>query len=142
MSLFDHIEQPPMGRPSVQSSVASLNQTHLLDHTAPSSGPVTDQFILDKVQFTFPSKIQCGQVSDNILVLGLESDLVLWIDLEKPNSILEIPCPSSQGGIEAIYLAPFHNALIISTALGENYFYYPNSKPRLLPKIKVFAKIS
>ena len=75
--------------------------------------------------------------------------LLLWIDLDKPNSIVEIPILLStpNTAVEKIYLSPLAQGLVISATNGDNFFYYPPSssstpsssvKPKPLSKIKVF----
>ncbi|KAJ3340969.1 hypothetical protein HDU91_000777 [Kappamyces sp. JEL0680] len=140
MSLFDHFEglgtQP--GPALHAQAAASDSLTGPLEAMFESTGiDASAQFVLDKVQFTFPDMLLDVKVESNILAVALKSSKVLWIDLDKPNSILEITIPGG-GQLESLFLSPLAQGLIVSLLTGENYFYYPTgpSKPRALSKIK------
>ncbi|KAJ3313127.1 hypothetical protein HDV04_002444 [Boothiomyces sp. JEL0838] len=85
-------------------------------------------FIIDKVQFNFPGEILAGSVSSNILVLALKDCRILWIDLDKPNSIKDQQ-------ITAVYFSPLADQLIVSCH-KDNYYIASDLKPKLFTKIK------
>lgn len=191
MSLFDHFEQ--QAGPATTGGVGGVgsSSSSIIDAYEPTQsrfgvgmGNHQEQFILDKVQFKFPNLIQDFVVENNILVVACgpststntsthtTSSLILWIDLDKPDSIVEIPLPisgqisGSSALLERVFLSPLAQGLIISLSTGGNYFYYPPSpamstssittpgsatifggalsKPRLLSKTKasIHAKLS
>ncbi|KAJ3326343.1 hypothetical protein HDV06_000219 [Boothiomyces sp. JEL0866] len=118
MTLFEHIETS-----TIQEKIE------------PDHPTVNDQFIIDKVQFNFPGEILAGSVSSNILVLALKDCRILWIDLDKPNSIKDIYLPSKDQQITGLYFSPLADQLIVSCH-KDNYYITSDLKPKLFSKIK------
>ena len=125
MTLFDHFE-------SVEDKADSFSK-----------------FQFDKVQFEFPSTLISFKVSNNILVLGFKS-LVLWIDLERPNSINEFKIQD----LEEIFLSKVGNQMICSSSSGTVFYFKtgaqnPNSFSSTVntnaagnsPGLQIFTKI-
>ncbi|KAJ3274965.1 hypothetical protein HDV01_001829 [Terramyces sp. JEL0728] len=111
MTLFEHIES---------NAIQGRNE--------PDQPVDNDQFIIDKVQFNFPGEILAGSVSSNILVLALKESRILWIDLDKPNSVKDQQ-------ITALYFSPLGDQLIV-TCHKDNYYINSDLKPKLFTKIK------
>ncbi|KAI9279805.1 Pep3/Vps18/deep orange family-domain-containing protein [Sporodiniella umbellata] len=96
-------------------------------------------FGLDYVQFQMSAKLIDMAVSNNILIVALESSRLLKVDLDNPLEVeeIEIARKQSDGKISKIFFDPTGRHLIITTDHGENYYYYEKwKKTKPLPKFK------
>ncbi|EIE75688.1 hypothetical protein RO3G_00392 [Rhizopus delemar RA 99-880] len=96
-------------------------------------------FGLDYVQFQMPAKLIDMAVSNNILIVALESSRLLKVDLDNPLEVeeIEITRKQSDGKISKIFFDPTGRHLIITTDHGENYYFYEKwRRTKPLPKLK------
>ncbi|RCH94208.1 hypothetical protein CU098_004601, partial [Rhizopus stolonifer] len=96
-------------------------------------------FALDYVQFQMPSKLVDMAVSNNILIVALDSSRLLRIDLDNPLEVeeIEIARKSSDGKVKQIFFDPTGRHLIITTDHGDNYYLYEKwRRTKPLPKFK------
>ncbi|CEI89322.1 Putative Vacuolar protein sorting-associated protein 18 homolog [Rhizopus microsporus] len=96
-------------------------------------------FALDYVQFQMPAKLIDMAVSNNILIVALESSRLLRVDLDNPLEVeeIEITRKQSDGKITKIFFDPTGRHLIITTDHGENYYFYEKwRRTKSLPKFK------
>ncbi|CEG75452.1 hypothetical protein RMATCC62417_10489 [Rhizopus microsporus] len=78
-------------------------------------------------------------VSNNILIVALESSRLLRVDLDNPLEVeeIEITRKQSDGKITKIFFDPTGRHLIITTDHGENYYFYEKwRRTKPLPKFK------
>lgn len=97
-------------------------------------------FGVDYVQFQLPANLVDMAVSNNILIVALESYRLLRVDLDNPLEVeeIEISRKSSDGKISKIFFDPTGRHLIITTDRGENYYLFEKwRKTKPLPKFKV-----
>ncbi|OAD75205.1 hypothetical protein PHYBLDRAFT_186318 [Phycomyces blakesleeanus NRRL 1555(-)] len=83
-------------------------------------------FALDHVQFQLPATLVDMAVSNDILVVALDTFRILRIDLEKPLEVEEIDIARKPGDgkIVKIFFDPTGRHLVITTENGENYYLY------------------
>ncbi|KAI7872143.1 Pep3/Vps18/deep orange family-domain-containing protein [Spinellus fusiger] len=83
-------------------------------------------FALDYVQFQLPATLVDMAVSNDILVVALDTFRILRIDLEKPLEVEEIDIARKPGDgkIVKIFFDPTGRHLVITTENGENYYLY------------------
>ncbi|KAJ1958961.1 tethering complex subunit [Dispira parvispora] len=104
-----------------------------------SPNGTNDIFTLDRVQFDLTSRLVCGSVSNNILVVALENNHILRIDLQQASAIDEVELPRKGGElrIRRLFFDPTGRHLLIGTEQGENYYLFEEwQKPKLLSKLK------
>ncbi|CEG66164.1 hypothetical protein RMATCC62417_02794 [Rhizopus microsporus] len=86
-----------------------------------------------------PAKLIDMAVSNNILIVALESSRLLRVDLDNPLEVeeIEITRKQSDGKITKIFFDPTGRHLIITTDHGENYYFYEKwRRTKPLPKFK------
>ncbi|KAF1986019.1 hypothetical protein K402DRAFT_333273 [Aulographum hederae CBS 113979] len=92
------------------------------------------------LQFTISSDFVAAQVANNVLIIALSTGRILRIDLDSPADIDDIDLPKKPnevGVIRRLFLDPSASHLIISTALGENYYLHTQSRqPKALSRLK------
>ncbi|KAI8078651.1 Pep3/Vps18/deep orange family-domain-containing protein [Halteromyces radiatus] len=96
-------------------------------------------FVLDYVQFQLPAKIVDMAVSNNILVIALNTFRILRIDLDNPLEVedIEITRKPSDGKIIKLFFDPTGRHLIITTDHEENYYLYEKwRRTKQLNKLK------
>ncbi|KAI7899794.1 Pep3/Vps18/deep orange family-domain-containing protein [Cokeromyces recurvatus] len=96
-------------------------------------------FGLDYVQFQMPAKLVDMAVSNNILIVALESFRLLKINLDNSLEVeeIEIVRKPNDGKIKKIFFDPTGRHLIITTDHGENYYLYEKwRKTKVLSKFK------
>ncbi|KAM3584072.1 tethering complex subunit [Umbelopsis sp. WA50703] len=83
-------------------------------------------FILDRVQLAVSAPIVVVTVSNDTLVLILETFQILRIDLQKEDQIeyIDIPRKPTDGLVTDAFFDPTGRHLIITTDRGENYYLY------------------
>ncbi|KAI9826930.1 MAG: hypothetical protein M1832_005869 [Thelocarpon impressellum] len=102
-------------------------------------------FNVERVQLQFPisSDFVAAQVANNVLILALSTGRILRIDLDNPADIDDIDLPkrsSETGVIRRMFLDPTSSHLLITTALGENYYLHTQSRqPKALSRLKGVA---
>ncbi|KAL1919217.1 uncharacterized protein VTP21DRAFT_1909 [Calcarisporiella thermophila] len=107
-----------------------------------STGFTVDEdrvFALDRVQFQFPSPLATMAVSNNKMIMALESFHILRIDLNQAHEVedIELPRKPSDGKIRRIFFDPTGRHLIISTDTGENFYLYEKwKKAKPLARLK------
>ncbi|KAI9746358.1 MAG: hypothetical protein M1818_000070 [Claussenomyces sp. TS43310] len=93
-----------------------------------------------QLQFSIASDFVAAQVANNVLILALANGRILRIDLDNPADIDDIDLPkktSEVGVIRRMFLDPTSSHLIISTALGENFYLHTQSRqPRPLSRLR------
>lgn len=93
-----------------------------------------------QLRFAIGSDFVAAQVANNVLVLALSNGRILRIDLDNPEDIDDIDLPkktSEVGVIRRMFLDPTASHLIVSTALGENYYLHTQSRqPRPLSRLR------
>ncbi|KAL7316431.1 tethering complex subunit [Mucor circinelloides] len=96
-------------------------------------------FGIDYVQFQMPAKLVDMAVSNNILIVALDTYRLLRIDLDNPLEVeeIEIVRKPSDGKVKQIFFDPTGRHLIITTDHGENYYLYEKwRRTKPLPKFK------
>ncbi|KAI9720509.1 MAG: hypothetical protein M1828_005680 [Chrysothrix sp. TS-e1954] len=92
------------------------------------------------MQFAVAAEFVAAQVSNNVLILALQSGKIMRIDLDNPTDIDDIDLPkkaSEVGVIRRMFLDPTASHLIISTTLGENFYLHMQSRiPKPLSRLK------
>ncbi|KAI1944077.1 tethering complex subunit [Ophidiomyces ophidiicola] len=115
--------------------VASSNLAKLTE-------PALPIFSVERVQLAFSvaADFVAAQVANNVVILALATGRILRIDLNNPEDIddIDLPKKSSEIGIiRRMFLDPSASHLIITTALGENYYLHTQSRqPKHLPRLK------
>ncbi|KAF9428590.1 hypothetical protein BGZ94_001853 [Podila epigama] len=126
----------------------------LLESGYVNTGLVDDEsriFTLDKVDYQIPSRLSAMAVSNNIMIMSMDTMHLLRIDLQKQHEIedaadngysrhfkdIEIPRKVSEGKIYKMFFDPTGRHLIITTETGDNYYLFEKwKKAKLLTKIK------
>ncbi|KAF8953441.1 hypothetical protein CPC16_003759 [Podila verticillata] len=114
----------------------------LLESGYVNTGLVDDEsriFTLDKVDYQIPSRLSAMAVSNNIMIMAMETMHLLRIDLQRQHEIedIEIPRKVSEGKIYKMFFDPTGRHLIITTETGDNYYLFEKwKKAKLLTKIK------
>ncbi|KAK3048666.1 tethering complex subunit [Extremus antarcticus] len=99
-------------------------------------------FDVQKVQLRFDisAEFVAAQVANNVLILALSTGRLLRFDLDNAEDIDDIDLPKRPaeiGVIRKLFLDPSASHLIISTALGENYYLHTQSRqPKHLSRLK------
>ncbi|KAL1931607.1 hypothetical protein VTP01DRAFT_9750 [Rhizomucor pusillus] len=96
-------------------------------------------FALDYVQFQLPADLVDLAVSNNILVMALESSRVLRIDLDNPLEVedIEVTRKPSDGKVTKIFFDPTGRHLLLTTDHGENFYLYEKwRRTKQLSKLK------
>ena len=92
------------------------------------------------LQFDVSADFVAAQVANNVLILALSSGRLLRFDLDNAADIDDIDLPKRPaeiGVIRRLFLDPSASHLIISTALGENYYLHTQSRqPKALARLK------
>ncbi|KAI8059195.1 Pep3/Vps18/deep orange family-domain-containing protein [Gongronella butleri] len=123
-------------------ALVPTNGYHGLDAMEPQTGYVSTGFgqvekpifSLDYVQFQLPATLVDMAVSNNILVIALDTFRILRIDLDNP---LEIARKPGDGAIERLFFDPTGRHLLITTEHGENYYLYEKwRRTKHLSKLK------
>ncbi|RIA95939.1 Pep3/Vps18/deep orange family-domain-containing protein [Glomus cerebriforme] len=98
----------------------------------------TEIFSLDLVQFQFPAHLVAMSVSNEILVMALETNHILRIDLQQAHDVEDIEIPrKSEGKIYKIFFDPTGRHLLITTEQGENFYLFEKwKKAKVLSKFK------
>ncbi|KAK5167391.1 tethering complex subunit [Saxophila tyrrhenica] len=99
-------------------------------------------FDVQKVQLRFDisAEFVAAQVANNVLILALSTGRILRFDLDNAEDIDDIDLPKRPaeiGVIRKLFLDPSASHLIMSTALGENYYLHTQSRqPKALSRLK------
>ncbi|KAI8370704.1 Pep3/Vps18/deep orange family-domain-containing protein [Radiomyces spectabilis] len=96
-------------------------------------------FALAYVQFQLPATLVDMAVSNNILVVALDTFRIIRIDLDNPLEVedIEITRKPGDGKIVKIFFDPTGRHLIITTDHGENYYLYEKwRRTKQLSKLK------
>ncbi|CAG8481720.1 2636_t:CDS:10 [Diversispora eburnea] len=115
---------------------------HMLETGFVSTGLAEDDsriFNLDRVQFQFPAALTAMAVSNEILIMALETNHILRIDLQQAHDVedIEIPRKSGEVKIYKIFFDPTGRHLLITTEQGENFYMFEKwKKAKLLSKFK------
>lgn len=92
------------------------------------------------LQFDVSADFVAAQVANNVLILALSSGRLLRFDLDNAADIDDIDLPKRPaeiGVIRRLFLDPSASHLIVSTALGENYYLHTQSRqPKALARLK------
>ncbi|KAL2123308.1 hypothetical protein VTJ04DRAFT_3763 [Mycothermus thermophilus] len=119
------------GFAAAEAVVAGLNDSAAL--------PIFDVLSV-QLAFSVPADFVAGQAANNVLVIALSSNLILRIDLNRPEDIddIELPKkPTEVGVIRRMFLDPTASHLLICTSLGENYYLHSQSRtPRPLARLR------
>ncbi|KAI9837476.1 MAG: hypothetical protein M1819_007124 [Sarea resinae] len=109
------------------------------------TAPTLPIFNVERVQlqFSIAADFVAAEVANNVLVLALSTGRILRIDLDSPADIDDIDLPkrsSEIGVIRRMFLDPTASHLIITTALGENFYLHTQSRtPKPLSRLKGVA---
>ncbi|KAG0306462.1 hypothetical protein BGZ98_002342 [Dissophora globulifera] len=120
------------------------NNLVLLESGYVNAGLVEDDsriFTLAKVDYQIPSRLTAMAVSNNILVMAMESMRLLRINLDMAHEVEDIEVPTSRKPSEVriykMFFDPTGRHLIITTKAGDNYYlWWEWKKAKLLPKMK------
>ncbi|KAF2718665.1 hypothetical protein K431DRAFT_274229 [Polychaeton citri CBS 116435] len=99
-------------------------------------------FDVQRVQLRFDISAQfvAAAVANNVLILALSTGRILRFDLDNAEDIDDIDLPKRPaeiGVIKRLFLDPSASHLIISTALGENYYLHTQSRtPKQLGRLR------
>ncbi|QIW98584.1 hypothetical protein AMS68_004102 [Peltaster fructicola] len=92
------------------------------------------------LQFDVSANFVAAEVANDVLVLALSTGRILRFDLNSPTEIDDIDLPKRPaeiGVIRRLFLDPSASHLIISTALGENFYLHAQSRhPKALSRLK------
>jgi len=152
MSLIDDfIESPSVAlSPSYIGNTSSFldptgfehaDPVHMLETGFVSTGLAKDDseiFSLDLVQFQFPAPLVAMSVSNEILVMALETNHILRIDLQQAHDVEDIEIPRKpEVKIYKIFFDPTGRHLLITTEQGENFYLFEKwKKAKVLSKFK------
>ncbi|CAI2181674.1 1175_t:CDS:10 [Funneliformis geosporum] len=115
---------------------------HMLETGFVSAGLAEDDteiFSLDRVQFQFPAPLVAMSVSNEVLVMALETNHILRIDLQQAHDVEDIEIPRKPGEVKIykIFFDPTGRHLLITTEQGENYYLFEKwKKAKALSKFK------
>ncbi|CAG8467025.1 8972_t:CDS:10 [Ambispora gerdemannii] len=96
-------------------------------------------FTLDRVQFQFPAALVAMTVSNEVLIMALETNHILRIDLQQAHDVEDIEIPKKPGEVKIykIFLDPTGRHLLITTEQGENFYLFKKwKKAKPLSKLK------
>ncbi|CAJ0645140.1 10378_t:CDS:10 [Entrophospora sp. SA101] len=100
-------------------------------------------FTLDRVQFQFPASLVAMAVSNEILIMALETNHILRIDLQQAHDVEDIEIPKKPGELKIykIFFDPTGRHLLITTEQGENFYLFVEKwkKAKALTKFKVIG---
>ncbi|KAL9027460.1 MAG: hypothetical protein Q9196_004019 [Gyalolechia fulgens] len=123
---------------ALEPAIDNIPSTSLQD-LADASLPIFD-VERAQLQFSISSDFVAAQVANNVLILALSTGRILRIDLDSPADVDDIDLPKRPqdvGLIRHIFLDPSASHLIITTALGENYYLHTQSRqPKALSRLK------
>ncbi|CAG8483434.1 620_t:CDS:10 [Paraglomus occultum] len=150
MSIFDDfIEQSNDPTPSYGSSSFFVDSVGfepsdpiMLETGFVSMGLAEDDsrvFALDRVQFQFPAQLRTMAVSNEMLIMALETNHILRIDLQQVHEVedIEIPRKHTEVKIYKTFFDPTGRHLLITTEQGENFYLFEKwKKAKPLSKFK------
>ncbi|KAI9491455.1 Pep3/Vps18/deep orange family-domain-containing protein [Zychaea mexicana] len=96
-------------------------------------------FALNYVQFQLPARLVDMVVSNDILIMAVETARILRINLERPLEVeeIEITRKPGDGKIVKMFFDPTGRHLIITTDHGENFYLYEKwRRAKQLSKLK------
>ena len=98
----------------------------------------TPIFNKQRINFDPPDPIRHMCICNSHLVMGMSTNILLFIDLEHPDSPNEVELPkSADDSISSMFLDPSGRHLIVSMKSGENYYLmYGAKKAKVLAKLK------
>ncbi|CAG8443250.1 6027_t:CDS:10 [Acaulospora colombiana] len=120
----------------------SSDPVHMLETGFVSTGLAEDDsriFTLDRVQFQFPAALIAMAVSNEILIMALETNHILRIDLQQAHDVEDIEIPRKAGEVKIykIFFDPTGRHLLITTEQGENFYMFEKwKKAKVLSKFK------
>ncbi|CAG8443951.1 10866_t:CDS:10 [Ambispora leptoticha] len=139
---------------AITPSYGGVMNTFLLDTGFETSDPVMLEtgfvstglaeddsriFTLDRVQFQFPAALVAMTVSNEVLIMALETNHILRIDLQQAHDVEDIEIPKKPGEVKIykIFLDPTGRHLLITTEQGENFYLFKKwKKAKPLSKLK------
>ncbi|TPX36548.1 hypothetical protein SmJEL517_g01238 [Synchytrium microbalum] len=147
MSLFDALDESSARNSTKNQPIVVVQQNHPKYYG--SNSLETPIFSLDKVQFQFPGMLLDLVVSNNILVVALEGNVlakdgskpqkILRIDLNQAHAVEEMELVVRQKGdkIRRLFFNPLARHLLISMESGDNFYLFEKwKKPRILNRIR------
>ncbi|KAF0458989.1 vacuolar protein sorting protein 18 [Gigaspora margarita] len=145
MSLIDDFIEQSNEPSNVYLETAGFepaDPVHMLETGFVSAGLAEDDsrvFTLDRVQFQPPSPIVAMSVSNEVLVMALESNHILRIDLQQAHNVedIEVLRKSNEVKIYKIFFDPTGRHLLITTEQGDNFYIFEKwKKAKVLSKFK------
>ncbi|CAG8549918.1 24581_t:CDS:10 [Cetraspora pellucida] len=114
------------------SGFEPADPVHMLETGFVSAGLADDDsgiFTLDRVQFQPPAPMVAMAVSNEVLVMALESNHILRIDLQQAHNV--------EVKIYKVFFDPTGRHLLITTEQGENFYIFEKwKKAKVLSKFK------
>lgn len=93
-----------------------------------------------RISFSPPSPIEHVAAANNVLVLAMSKGRLLRLPLQSSSAKHELDVPLATGDkVANIFLDPRGLHLLITTAMGDNFYFHPElkpPKPKPLPKAK------
>jgi len=143
-SLFDQYERAASR--SAAAAVAPATATEPITQTgfvhARLATDDTPIFNKQRINFDPPDPITHMCVCNSHLVMGMNSNILLCIDLDHPDSpneveLLTSPAAAADDGIAGMFLDPSGRHLLVSMKSADNYYLlYGSKKARPLTKLK------
>lgn len=102
--------------------------------------PPAPIFELGPVQFSFPAPLVSFVVSSDLLVMGLNNNLLVLIELSHADQVIKIQIPRkpTEMTLCKLFMDPSGRHIIITSTQGENWYLYRNwKKPRMLKGFKM-----
>ncbi|CAG8742910.1 4867_t:CDS:2, partial [Cetraspora pellucida] len=124
------------------SGFEPADPVHMLETGFVSAGLADDDsgiFTLDRVQFQPPAPMVAMAVSNEVLVMALESNHILRIDLQQAHNVedIEMLRKSGEVKIHKVFFDPTGRHLLITTEQGENFYIFEKwKKAKVLSKFK------
>ncbi|CAG8471874.1 10031_t:CDS:10 [Dentiscutata erythropus] len=142
MSLIDDFIEQSNEPSNVYLETAGFGPADPLETGFVSTGLAEDDsrvFTLDRVQFQPPSSIVKMSVSNEVLVMALESNHILRIDLQQAHNVEDIEMQRKSGEVKIykIFFDPTGRHLLITTEQGENFYIFEKwKKAKVLSRFK------
>ncbi|KAI5123557.1 hypothetical protein M0805_003376 [Coniferiporia weirii] len=117
-SPYDDVDE----RENVEDLLSPLEGGQYPNISAPSA-PI---FELGRVQFAPPAPLVSLAVSSDILIMGLSNNLIIIIELSRPEQVVKLPIQRkpSEMTLYKVFLDPSGRHLIVTSAQGENWYLF------------------
>ncbi|KAJ8299391.1 hypothetical protein KUTeg_023451 [Tegillarca granosa] len=137
-SILEQYEDSARAASSVISNVSTIQEpigSGFIDARLEADTPI---FSKKKVNFKPPDPITHIVVCNNFLIMSMNTNILLRLDLEHPDTPDEVEIPKGiDDRVHKIFQDPTGKHLIISMVSTENYYLSRNSKkPRPISKLK------